>query len=375
MDYVDIYIEGYLPRKDDGVVEYTIDFKSKDEASVFLNILNIGSVDSNFKFYQLTVPYQGQKIMYAGSWYKFPLKQLYDEDIQIIEVPSDSEEGGAFYRNKFKLERETESFSKLLTHVKSIDSNYEEVLEIEPVNIANELCVVDCGQGNWNEIKTSTNTIIYDIGASSRYSEPQIKSLIKRRFGLLPKKSMYIIIISHWDMDHFQSLKYLSQTDFSKVKGVYGPSNIPPTLVYQEAIDNIGKYGVPFKLMPNTTRLGREISLNFLMSFNPIDIYRASNGRSRNQTGIVLAVNGIKKLVLLTGDHHYNKILEAIKGRYTHQETILVAPHHGGSAGRFSVGEWSSELLVEDCAVSVGPNSAPTGSDQANTLIFKQNIL
>ncbi|WP_028774022.1 hypothetical protein [Shewanella waksmanii] len=388
MNFIDIYIENYSSDKDMGIVEYTIDFKSEKDASTFLEAVNIEYDASNPKFFGLTLPHQGRKVMYAGSWYKFPLEHMYDEDIQVIDVSEDNEgEGGAFYRNKFKIEREVDSFSELLTSVDSLDFKFDTTIDIEPVDIANELVVVDCGQGNWNEVRTRKHTIIYDLGASSRYSETQIKALIDRRFKNFLERSVYIVI-SHWDMDHFQSLKYLSKEHFSKIIAVYGPTNVPSTLVYQDAIDNILENNVPFHLIPNTDRTGRTIDLNLLLSSNSLDLYRATNGRSRNQTGIVLAIKGSEKLALLTGDHHYCKILAAISGKYRKRKTLLVAPHHGGAAGHFSVNEWAKELTVEDCAISVGDNSynhpdphhnnledlrnsLPDRTDQAGDLIYK----
>ncbi|MGC9403616.1 hypothetical protein ACP43V_14290 [Vibrio genomosp. F10 str. 9ZC157] len=373
MSFVDIYIESYAAQRDVGIVDYTIDFKSEKDLSAFLEVFEIEISSSDPKFYGLTLPYQGRKIMYAGSWYRFPLIKYEAEDVQIIEISPDKEdEGGAFYRNKFQIKRQIESFTELLTKVESLDSKYDETINVDPMGLAHELVVVDCGQGNWNEIKTNSDTVIYDLGASSRYSETQIRKLIDRRFKNFSEKSVYIII-SHWDMDHFQSLKYLSKDNFSKVKAVYGPTNIPSTLVYQKAIDNILNNKVPFKLIPNTERIGRTIDLNLLISSHSIDLYRATNGRSRNQTGIVLAVKGAEKLALLTGDHHYCKILVAILGKYSNKKTVLVAPHHGGAAGHFSVHDWSNELSVEDCAISVGDNSYNHPNPHYNNLKFLKN--
>ncbi|MCS0070895.1 hypothetical protein NDJ39_19830 [Vibrio parahaemolyticus] len=357
MKFVDIYIENYSSDKELNIVNYTIDFNSEEDVSAFLEAVNIKYESTKPKFYGLTLPYQGRNIMYAGSWYRFPLELLNDEKIQIVYVDeNEEEEGGAFYWNKFKVEREVESFSSLLTSVETKDSKFATTTDISPVDVATELVVVNCGQGNWNEVRTNKHTVIYDLGASSRYSEKQIMNLIKHRFEKFSPKSVYVII-SHWDMDHFQSLKYLSQDDLSKIIAVYGPTNVPSTLVYQDAIDNLAKNNVPFYLIPNTIRVGKTIDLNLLISSDSIDLYRATNGRSRNQTGIVLAVKGHEKLALLTGDHHYCKILSAITGKYSKRKTLLVAPHHGGAAGNFSVDEWEKELSVEECAISVGENS------------------
>ncbi|MCW7552735.1 hypothetical protein NX722_08790 [Endozoicomonas gorgoniicola] len=59
----------------------------------------------------------------------------------------------------------------------------------------------------------------------------------------------------------------------------------------------------------------------------------------------------------MTGDHHYEKIYDAIKTRYTGKDIILVTPHHGGYAGNLTIGNWLSEFNVIECPISVGTNT------------------
>jgi len=361
MEFVNIYIEKYEPAKKDGVVRYTIDFKNDKDLARFQEAFGDEQQDneSNPKFYGLTMPYQGNKIMYEGSWYRFQLTDLKENNIdKIIVDPENEEEGGAFYWRKYKLEREVNSYSSLLTKIESLNYQNAEGNDLPSFKTFSKLHVIDCGQGNWNEVWSEENEIIiYDLGASSKYSVKQIKNLINGRFQHFNENSV-VIYISHWDMDHFQALKYLSKNEFAKVKCVYGPSNIPNTRVYKAAIDNILNNNIPFHTIPNTTRrIGHQINLNLLSTSNYVDLYSAVSGRSRNQTGIVLAIKGEKKVALLTGDHHYCKILEAIQGKYNNRKAILVAPHHGGKAGTLDIPAWLLELDVKECAISVGVNS------------------
>lgn len=239
-----------------------------------------------------------------------------------------------------------------------------------------ELFVVDCGQGNWNEIGSKDNRIIYDVGASRQYPQSVVTSLVSRRALSSESRDIHIII-SHWDVDHYQALLAFSPLDFKSVKSITCPSQIPNTTTYKRVAKLLSINGITLSSVSPAARLpanGRRIMLSLEYTIGPYQFYRATPGRSRNQTGIVMCIEGNSKVAILTGDHHYEKLLAAIAGRFVGKDCILVTPHHGGHAGTIDTSSWSANFGIMQTPISVGNN--PFGhpfSYVTNSLTSLQN--
>lgn len=363
---ISIYIEAYSPNSNKKSVEYSIDFLSDTDTYKLLSVISpshlINPEYSSSKFYKLIMPFQGRNRMIEGHYYSLPIDLFNNADYTSLDF---NIEGSATYAgiiNNIKTYL-PDTFSKYrITPEKyqitpeNLNPTYNSQLSHSINSTANKLIVVNCGQGNWNEIFSKNHVLIYDIGASTRLTHNHIVSLVQNRFAQY--NTDVSIIISHWDMDHFQSLTYLTHKELQKINAIYAPDNLPSSNVYQTAISLIIKNNIPIYFIPPTpNKAGKRIILNQIFFNKTLDIYRASKGSSRNQTGIVLVIKKEKRIILLTGDHHYEKILSAIKNKYTGKELILLAPHHGGTAGKLNVPEWKTEFSDIQCAISVGPNS------------------
>lgn len=374
--YINIYIENYIPKPGGNIVEYTIDFDTIDSASNFFQSYFPQAKYNSNKFYNLRTPNQGRHRMFAGSWYSIPIEIFENSEYENINEES---EGGGGYSGIIKLKTSITDYSQYLANLQNEVDNFiqdrnldfQGLLKIDFKHTPKDLIVVNCGQGNWNEIHSKSEVLIYDTGASSRYSSTQIKNLVTKRFSQFKGKSIGIVI-SHWDMDHFQALKHLDKKQLSQINSVFGPSNIPPSNVYKSAIEHLMTNNVNLRLIPPTTnRSGRAINLNQLSTSKNVDVYRSVSGNSRNQTGIVLAIKGDKRVVFLTGDHHYEKIFDAINKKYTGRDTVVVVPHHGGESGNLILSDWKSEFSVIECPISYGDNSY----DHPNQNISVINLL
>lgn len=83
------------------------------------------------------------------------------------------------------------------------------------------LLVRDVSQANWNELLDGNNItrIVYDIGAELHANQAIVRGLFNSRFDTL-KRDKPILVISHWDIDHYQCLECASiqeiRTCFSK---------------------------------------------------------------------------------------------------------------------------------------------------------------
>jgi beta-lactamase superfamily II metal-dependent hydrolase len=121
------------------------------------------------------------------------------------------------------------------------------------------------------------------------------------------------------------------------------------------------KNGVPLAAQQPAARLGksREIVLVPLWQKGVFTMFRATPGRSRNQTGIVLGVRGQHRIALLTGDHHYDKVLAAASKvpTFCQQPCVLVTPHHGGLAGNLAAADWLAVFPNMTTPISCGNNS------------------
>ncbi len=93
-----------------------------------------------------------------------------------------------------------------------------------------------------------------------------------------------------------------------------------------------------------------------IASSGPLQVFRASAGQSRNQTGIALGVIGADKNALLTGDHHYPKLLDITRHLAQTKPLILVTPHHGGCAGKLDAQAWLKKFSDIETPISCGTN-------------------
>ena len=268
--HVAIYIEKYSSKMDDGIVEYAIDFRTVHEAvSIFQSYFS--EVDYNAtKFYSLRIPRTGRNRMFSGSWYFLPLSVFESSEYEPI---SEEAEGSAAYAGIIKLKNSIPNLSQYLAAVEGKEYKIHEHIDIDFKTSPQELVVVSCGQGNWNEVHANKELLIYDMGASSRYTHGQVVSLIQSRFANF-KEKVINIVISHWDMDHFQAMRYLDEKQFSQIAGIVGPSNIPPSNVYRSMINHLVANNVSYSLIaPASRRIGRSINLNLLSVSKTVDVY------------------------------------------------------------------------------------------------------
>lgn len=297
------------------------------------------------------------KSMKEGSWYDLD-PSLFESYRPVFE----EEEGGTFLRARLTGPYRAIDFTEYLSRPNfaqtQIGGTEERVFGGDgPL----ELAVIDCGQGNWNEVRSTKSVLIYDIGASMRYSRPEVEQLVRNR-ALAKDPREITTFISHWDLDHYQALLAMSKADLSKLGSVTAPSQLPNTSTFQRLTNSLAAAGVPLYSLPPASpppTAGQRIVLcrDSSLSSTQIQLFRGSPGRSRNQTGIVLAVIGPQRTAILTGDHHYSKILEALPAHLPKNPVVMVAPHHGGRAGTLDLSSWRRIFSQMEVAISVGPNS------------------
>ncbi len=318
---------------------------------------NVTSVARRDKASMLRLDYVplGRNGFREGSWYEIDLKFFTDiryEPVP-IDAPGASYLGGtltapptAINASQFLIARRYFPGPTGIVDIPSAASGSAHLL----------LTVVDCGQGNWNEVRTKTTRLIYDLGACRYYKPAEVRALVASR-NLLSEHRHVVVVLSHWDIDHYHALLEFTAPELSKISHVYAPDRLPDTATFKRVRALLSANGVPLTLLatqPHPNGKG-PIQLVPISTSGPFTFFRATTGSSTNQTGIVVQVEGSNKIALLTGDHYYGKVLDAslpIKGKACE----LVIPHHGGICGSLNHVAWLAKHQAVRCVISVGNN-------------------
>lgn len=221
--------------------------------------------------------------------------------------------------------------------------------------------VRNVGQGNWNEISFSDKVkIVYDAGAPMNASRADIATIIGDRNTLYPI-SKPILILSHWDKDHYHSLIGMTdaelQSNFSAFVCRDRVPNLTSRILFGRLRNAVGSVNT-FTISANT-RLTRG-GPTFFSPLTPINhqvvLYNSQQHKNRNISGLALTVKTKSGSIVLPGDAHYDQISRDILPHlnYRHKHNLVV-PHHGGKAGTY---KYNTPALatVDNAIISVGAN-------------------
>ena len=212
---------------------------------------------------QLSYTPSGRQGFKEGSWYDVDLAAFENMRYEIVNADGES---ASFLRARLTGNPRHGNFSPLLAKPKTANispapSNLEIV--VDPTQKDDiELTVVDCGHGNWNEIKTPTDRLIYDVGASRRFTATQVRNLVAGR-NIANETREVSVVISHWDVDHFHALLKFQPAELAKLRAVFVPSQVPDTQTYKNVKKLLDDNGVVLAAVQPATRPGtsREIVL------------------------------------------------------------------------------------------------------------------
>lgn len=172
--------------------------------------------------------------------------------------------------------------------------------------------VYDVGQANLCALSASDNRRLFvDIG-----SPLWVNSRSKPKPFRLNPKANDLVIITHWDYDHFAH--YRDEDAFKEINWI-APSQLVGPNVYAFALGmhNNSRLHLVRPGWGGTTKAAVAIHLYESTS---------SNREDANNTGIVCVANVRKNRVVLTGDsdYHHAPMLAVAPADY------VVVPHHGG---------------------------------------------
>lgn len=222
--------------------------------------------------------------------------------------------------------------------------------------------VRNVGQGNWNEIYfDDTVKIIFDAGAPMSATKSEIIAIIGNRTTIYPETKP-ILILSHWDKDHYHSLIGMKDLELkNNFSAFICRDNVPnrtSRILFNRIKNAIGqKNTYCISAEPRISR-GGPTYLKPLSSINKkVVLYNSQYHKNRNISGLLLTIKTAKSSVVLSGDAHYDQISRDILPdlNYKHDHNLVV-PHHGGKAGRYNYN--TSTLVTNSQAIiSVGVNS------------------
>jgi beta-lactamase superfamily II metal-dependent hydrolase len=218
--------------------------------------------------------------------------------------------------------------------------------------------IIKCvGQGSWNEFSIEGNVkVVYDIGTSYLHSKQTVKNLMSLREGDY-QKSKPIIILSHWDVDHYHMLLEASDETIKAVK-VFIYRSLVPNKTSKKLVERFQNLN-PDALCPvheEPPPAGKQTSDKLEKLYGDtygFYIFNGSKNKDRNKAGILLVLKTHTQVVVLGADFYYEQINKYVLPSFHYKhDHYLIVPHHGGEAGKFIYDNLYS--VCKDSIISVG---------------------
>lgn len=219
----------------------------------------------------------------------------------------------------------------------------------ESLNQDIEVVVKQVGQGSWNEIKSQGRCrVVFDLGGSIFYSKDEVKALL----GNDPFKDNPTLIISHWDIDHYNLLAVASDDDLKKLCCIYVPSESISRTSKQMAkrLEKNCQYLCAIESL-STRKLKRRVSLNVEYQGAQYVLMAGEASKNKNLSGLALIVWNNNSCMFFCADHSYQQVFQDMKTAFSEATKKLIAkkamlggghachmvvPHHGGNAGKIN---------------------------------------
>lgn len=191
-------------------------------------------------------------------------------------------------------------------------------------------------------------------------AKTEIKAIIGDRSNLY-SDSRPILILSHWDKDHYHSLIGMSDIELKDNFSAFLCRDFVPNQTSRILFDRIrsavgteNTYCIPAE--ERGSGLGTIVLRPLTSIENQVVLFNSQYHKNRNVSGIVVTVKTENGSVILSGDVHYDQIskfiLPSLNYRHNHN---LVVPHHGGKAGKYSY-RIPGGVKLNKAVISVGAN-------------------
>jgi beta-lactamase superfamily II metal-dependent hydrolase len=230
-----------------------------------------------------------------------------------------------------------------------IPDKYEEELKAIVRNV---------GQGNWNELLCGGKVkLVYDIGTDMHAKKKDVNAVVDNK-DMEYQQSSPGVIISHWDVDHYNCLLGLHDDTINKLSYFVARNDFPTETskrVRDRVRQHLDKSTIFF--VPYERRIKKRGSVEMVLlssETNQLKIFNAARHKDRNRSGIIVSIETSKSNIIFSGDAHYDQISDYVLPNIgdVNTKNNLVVPHHGGYAGNYQY-QLRAGIKPEIAAVSV----------------------
>lgn len=322
----------------DGTLSAFVDFRTEKDIALFKEYSNSTAEFGNEGSVIFLESFTSSKRLIHDCYYKLNLGLLNQYPF------SDEQELGIVGRSYFlhDMPYPNDDASELLQSHEQLDP-LEMLVEGGDVNIklpqfSNEklsVIVRNVDQANWNELLKGDEVICsFDLGARKYATAAEVRRLFDVRRNKY-ENDKPILVLSHWDIDHYHCLVWMSEEEvskcFSKFVCVNKIVSVTSKRTYDKVLRALGSSNV-YCLIPPMHTDG--IKMHLWKTFGCISFYQGEISRNRNYCGLCMFVKGAARSVNFTGDLK----LKQANDSYDEEknigintlEHILIAPHHGG---------------------------------------------
>lgn len=220
---------------------------------------------------------------------------------------------------------------------KVIDATNQEIIKVLKELIGDNLHVIifDVGQGSASAVLSSKGGIIYDLGSDAfrstelAYLKNKLNQIKCATNGINGK----VLILSHWDIDHYNLINGIDDNDMKSLKLVLFPTEafgVYAGRVYARIQANCKNSS--WAIVPaNRRKIKNKIGLELFCSSQHIKLFRGETSPNKNRSGLLVTVKGRDGIIMLGGDHSNYQIWELMYHQIgvNNEEINAVAPHHG----------------------------------------------
>ncbi|QIC07186.1 aldolase [Brevibacillus sp. 7WMA2] len=363
---MNLYCERVLFDYEKQAYEVVFDFNNMSDLEELARRTNvqISNVPSQTLLILNNLKFESYKGPRAGFWYDIPIcffenfKMINEEsEYRLIKfnltMRDDQKLNFQQFRTidgkLYKKNEETKDFydSEFYKDIKEIGDIRNLQLIVRDVGCGNlnevsgeklcPICNLECC--NWRGVNEDRFRLIYDLGGDVKFSNKEMDDIFDRANLTSP----FYAVISHWDLDHYRAILDLDDTQLRLMKNIVVPSKMPNTLQLNKGLNRLQSFGINIDIIPPALKRerSRRIELISRGKIHNFKLFRSSDGANINQSGIVLTIEGDRKVAVLTGDHHYPQIYNGVLNRSSIKPYELVVPHHGGNAGDFDLSLWN----------------------------------
>ena len=239
-----------------------------------------------------------------------------------------------------------------------------------------KLRVNDVGQGNCNEILSGNAVrVVYDIGATMSMRKEQLEKIKDARIGVY-RKSHPLLVISHWDVDHFVQLKVMSEQEMQCFSGLVCSPLMPSVTsqkMYRRLETALGRERIESLEIAPAVNHNTEMDLFDRKGTFAFYYGKKASTSNHNYGCITVFVHGDTHNVFLAGDCNYTQVTDVLSQESPFVTTdvnhILLVPHHGAKfSQKFNVLDIPHGMNAEEAVISVDGNANSYGHPTEETL-------